>query len=71
MKSIDLTPTWEFAVSIYIEGLQNPEATAEATKGAKEELLRRARNFEAAKAHVGKLQEALDEATNPQPKENR
>jgi hypothetical protein len=69
LNSIDLTPTWEYAVSIYIEVLQNPDATAGAIIGAKEELLRLARNFEAAKAHVGKLQEALDEATNPQPKE--
>lgn len=54
---------WENAVCIYIEVLQNPRASAGAIIGAKEELLRLARNFEAAKAHIGQLQEALDEAT--------
>jgi hypothetical protein len=54
---------WESAVHIYIEVLQNPRATAGAIIGAKEELLRLARNFESAKAHIGQLQEALDEAT--------
>ena len=64
-----MNPTWEDAVRIYIDVLQNPRATAGATIGAKEDLLRLARNFETAKAHIGKLQEALDEATNPQRKE--
>lgn len=55
--------TWETAVKIYIETLQNPRATAGAIIGAKRELLRLARHFEAAKAHIGELQKALDEAT--------
>ena len=62
---------WETAVEIYIEVLQNPRATAGAIIGAKEELLRLARDVDMLKAHIGKLQAALEEATNPQPKENR
>ena len=50
MNSIDLTPTWEFAASIYIEVLQNPDATAGAIIDAKEELLRLARIVDRLKA---------------------
>ena len=50
MKSIDLAPTWEFAASIYIEVLQNPDATAGAIIDAKEELLRLARIVDRLKA---------------------
>jgi hypothetical protein len=50
MNSIDLTPTWEAAVSIYIEVLQNPDATAGAIIGAKEELMRLARTVDRLKA---------------------
>ena len=46
MNSIDLTPTWEFAASIYIEVLQNPDATAGAIIDAKEEILRLARTVD-------------------------
>jgi len=63
MKELNLAPTWETAVEIYIEVLQNPRATAVAVIGAKEHLRRLARNAEELKAHVGQLQEALDEAT--------
>jgi hypothetical protein len=41
--TIDLTPTWEFAVRIYITVLENPEASAEARQAATNELLRLAR----------------------------
>jgi len=50
MNSIDLTPTWEAAVSIYIEVLQNPDATAGAIIGAKEELMRMGRIVDRLKA---------------------
>jgi hypothetical protein len=42
-ETIDLTPTWEFAVRIYITVLENPEASAEARRSATDELLRLAR----------------------------
>ena len=41
-KTIDLTPTWAAAASIYIEVLQNPEASEEGKKIAREEILRMA-----------------------------
>ncbi len=50
MNSIDLTPTWEFAASIYIEVLQNPDAKAGSIIDAKEELLRLARIVDRLKA---------------------
>ena len=62
-------PTWEEAAEIYISVLVNPLASDEATFSAKEDLLSMARDIDMLKAHIGKLQEALDEATNPQPKE--
>lgn len=62
---------WEAAVEIYIEVLQNPRASVGAIIGAKEDLRALARNAEELKRHVGKLQNALDKATNPQPKEYR
>jgi hypothetical protein len=42
-ETIDLTPSWEFAVRIYITVLENPEASAEARRSATDELLRLAR----------------------------
>ena len=60
---------WTEAVEIHIETLQNPRATVGAIIGAKEELLRLARDIHMLKAHIGKLQAALEDATNPQPKE--
>ena len=41
--TIDLTPTWEFAVQVYCEVLKNPEASHESLRTAQEELLRLAR----------------------------
>ena len=43
METIDLTPNWETAVKIYIEVLQNENASAEGKQSAKEELLYLAR----------------------------
>lgn len=43
METIDLTPNWETAVKIYIEVLQNNNASAEGKQSAKEELLYLAR----------------------------
>jgi hypothetical protein len=42
-ETIDLTPNWEFSVSIYIAVLENPEASAESRRAATDELLRLAR----------------------------
>ena len=39
METIDLTPNWVTAVKIYIEVLQNNNASEESKQGAKEELL--------------------------------
>jgi hypothetical protein len=48
-KTIDLTPTWEAAVMIYCQVLQNPEAADAAIINAQEDLLKLAR-------YVDKLQ---------------
>ena len=40
MTSLDLTPSWKAAVTIYISVLQNPEASFAGIAAAKEELLR-------------------------------
>ena len=50
MQKIDMTPTWEWAVSIHIMCLENPNADAEAKQGAREELLRLARAFDQVQA---------------------
>lgn len=38
-KTIDMTPTWESAVKIYIAVLENQNASAEGRKIAREELV--------------------------------
>ena len=43
MTEIDLTPTWEFAVQVYIAVLQNPDASSESLRSAQDELIRLAR----------------------------
>lgn len=43
VKVLDMTPTWQAAVEIYIDVLQNPNASFEATKAAKEDLMRLAK----------------------------
>jgi|TARA_R100000084_G_C4551588_1_gene100342 hypothetical protein len=42
-QTIDLTPTWEGAVKIYMAVLENEQATFEGKKAAREELVRLAR----------------------------
>ena len=54
---------WISAVEIYIEVLQNPRASVGAIIGAKEDLRDLAREVDMLKAHIGKLQAALEEAT--------
>jgi hypothetical protein len=49
-QTIDLTPTWETAVRIYCQVLQNPEAADAAVINAQEDLLKLAR-------YVDQLQE--------------
>jgi len=39
MKTIDMTPTWESAVKIYIAVLENKNASAEGRKIAREEIV--------------------------------
>ena len=38
MKTIDITPTWEHAVKIYIAVLENDKASAESKHNARAEL---------------------------------
>ena len=45
MRTIDLTPSWETAVRIYIMVLE--EGTEEGKASAREELLRLARQYDA------------------------
>lgn len=47
MFTIDITPTWESAVMIYMSVLSNADASFEARRGAEEELLRLARMVDA------------------------
>jgi hypothetical protein len=49
VKTIDLTPTWETAVRIYLSVLRNPGADSEAIAGAESEILRVARIADAFK----------------------
>jgi hypothetical protein len=53
---------WQAAVEICIDVLQNPRANVGEIICAKESLRELARNAAELKAHVGQLQEALDEA---------
>ena len=39
MKTIDITPTWEHAVKIYIAVLENDKASAEGKHNARMELI--------------------------------
>jgi hypothetical protein len=45
MRTIDITPSWETAVRIYMMVLE--EGTEEGKASAREELLRLARNYDA------------------------
>ena len=50
-----MTPSWEAAVQIYMAVLCNPEASAEAVEGAKQEILRVARIADAFSQAVTKI----------------
>tara|TARA_Y100001938_G_scaffold138458_1_gene204010 strand:+ start:309 stop:485 length:177 start_codon:yes stop_codon:yes gene_type:complete len=39
METIDMTPTWESAVRIYMAVLENKNASAEGKKTAREEII--------------------------------
>ena len=42
-ETIDITPSWEYAASIYLLVLDNPDASASGRQTAKEEIMRLAR----------------------------
>jgi hypothetical protein len=50
MKHIDITPSWETAVNIYLLVLE--EGTEQGKAQAREELLRLARNYDALVAEM-------------------
>ena len=39
-NTIDMTPTWGYAVAVYCAVLENPNASEEAKQGAREDLQR-------------------------------
>jgi len=43
IKTVNLTPSWQTAVRIYIACLENPAATAESKEGARADLLKLAK----------------------------
>jgi hypothetical protein len=45
-QTIDMTPTWETAASIYCMVLENPDADASAKENARDEIIRLARAFD-------------------------
>jgi|TARA_B100000902_G_scaffold353293_1_gene364616 hypothetical protein len=46
-ETIDLTPSWAFAVHVYLAVLDNPDASASGRMEAKEEIMRLARIVDA------------------------
>ena len=50
---LDLTPSWSFAVQVYLAVLDNPDASASGRMEAKEEIMRLARMVDAIKADNG------------------
>ena len=46
VRTIDLTPTWEWAVKIHMMALENPNADESVKQGAREEIIRLARAFD-------------------------
>lgn len=50
MKTIDMTPSWNAAVRIYIAVLENPDAAENAKQGAREDLLNLANAMDKIKA---------------------
>lgn len=50
-ETIDLSPTWAFAVQVYLAVLDNPDASASGRMEAKEEIMRLARIVDAIKSN--------------------
>jgi hypothetical protein len=50
MKTIDMTPTWEWAVKVHMMALENPNADESVKQGAREEIIRLARAFDQVQA---------------------
>ena len=46
MTTIDMTPTWEWAVKIHIMALENPDADEDVKQGARDEIIRLARAYD-------------------------
>ena len=46
METIDMTPTWETAVKIYIAVLENNNASAEGREMARKEIVRLAKTID-------------------------
>ena len=44
--TIDMTPTWEWAVKIHIMALENPDADEDVKQGARDEIIRLARAYD-------------------------
>lgn len=44
--TIDMTPTWEWAVKIHLMALENPDADEGVKQGARDEIIRLARAFD-------------------------
>lgn len=53
MRTIDITPTWETAVHIYLMVLE--DGTDEGKEMARKELLRLARTYDALNTHVKEI----------------
>jgi len=50
MKTLDMTPTWEWAVKVHLMALENPNADESVKQGAREEIIRLARAFDQVQA---------------------
>jgi len=50
MKTIDMTPTWEWAVKVHLMALENPNADESVKQGARDEIIRLARAFDQVQA---------------------
>lgn len=52
MNTIDITPTWESAVKIYIAVLENDKASVEGKQNARAELIYLAKTFDRLKTEA-------------------
>ena len=48
--TIDMTPTWEWAVKVHLMALENPNADESVKQGARDEIIRLARAFDQVQA---------------------